>query len=70
VPWNKIATLSSDKFESTVAVAAVGTPLGTAHGKPAQANAQLPLDSHHAFRPGKQVLIDIGARWDATDKLG
>ena len=41
-----------------------------AHGKPAQANAQLPLDSHHAFRPGKQVLIDIGARWDATDKLG
>jgi len=36
----------------------------------AQANLQLPVDSYHAFRPGKQVLIDVGGRWDATDKLG
>jgi hypothetical protein len=36
----------------------------------AQVNLQFPLDSYHAFRPGRQVLIDVGARWDATDKLG
>jgi hypothetical protein len=36
----------------------------------AQFNLQFPLDSYHAFRPGRQVLIDVGGRWDATDKLG
>jgi hypothetical protein len=36
----------------------------------AQVNLQFPLDSYHAFRPGRQVLIDVGGRWDATDKLG
>jgi hypothetical protein len=36
----------------------------------AQANLQLPFDSYHEFRPGRQVLIDVGGRWDATDKLG
>ncbi len=35
-----------------------------------QANVQLPLDSHDDFRPGKQVTVDFGGRWDATDKLG
>jgi hypothetical protein len=35
-----------------------------------QANVQLPLDSYHDFRPGRQVLLDVGGRWDATDKLG
>ena len=34
-----------------------------------QANAQLPLASHHGFRPGRQVLIDIGGRYEATDRL-
>jgi hypothetical protein len=35
-----------------------------------QANLQLPFNSRHDFRPGRQVLIDIGGRWDATEKLG
>ena len=35
-----------------------------------QANLQLPVDSYRAFRPGRQVLVDVGGRWDATDKLG
>ena len=35
-----------------------------------QANLQLPLNSYHAYKPGNQVLIDVGGRWDATDKLG
>jgi hypothetical protein len=34
-----------------------------------QANAQLPLASHRGFRAGRQVLIDIGARYEATDRL-
>lgn len=34
-----------------------------------QANAQLPLASHHGFRPGRQLLIDIGGRYEATDRL-
>lgn len=34
-----------------------------------QANAQLPLGSHHGFRPGRQLLIDIGGRYDVTDRL-
>ncbi len=36
----------------------------------AQVNAQLPLDSHAGFKPGRQVLLDVGARWEATDRLG
>ena len=35
-----------------------------------QANAQLPLNSHANFRPGRQILADLGVRWEATDKLG
>jgi hypothetical protein len=35
-----------------------------------QANAQWPLDTYQAFRPGGQILVDVGGRWDATDKLG
>jgi len=35
-----------------------------------QANLQLPLDTYHEFKPGNQVLIDVGGRWEATDKLG
>ena len=35
-----------------------------------QLNAQLPLDTYRDFRPGNQVLVDIGGRWDATEKLG
>jgi hypothetical protein len=34
-----------------------------------QANALLPLNSHDNFRPGKQFLADLGARWEATNKL-
>ena len=34
-----------------------------------QANAQLPLNSHDNFRPGKQFLVDLGGRWEATNKL-
>ena len=36
----------------------------------AQANAQLPLNSHDNFRPGKQLLVDVGGRWEATRNLG
>lgn len=36
----------------------------------AQVNLQFPLDSYRAFRPGRQVLVDVGGRWDATDKVG
>ena len=35
-----------------------------------QANVQFPFNSHHDFRPGRQVLVDLGGRWNATDKLG
>jgi hypothetical protein len=35
-----------------------------------QANLALPFNSYHDYRPGQQVLIDLGARWDATDRLG
>jgi hypothetical protein len=35
-----------------------------------QANLQLPMNTYHDFRPGRQVLVDLGARWDATDRLG
>jgi len=35
-----------------------------------QANAQLPLNAHDDFRPGKQFLVDLGARWEATNNLG
>ena len=35
-----------------------------------QANLQLPLNTYHEFKPGNQVLIDVGGRWEATDKLG
>ena len=36
----------------------------------AQVNVQFPFNAYREFRPGKQVLVDVGARWDATDKLG
>jgi hypothetical protein len=35
-----------------------------------QANAQLPLNTYRDYKPGNQFLIDVGARWEATDKLG
>lgn len=35
-----------------------------------QANFQVPMNSYHEFRPGWQSLVDVGGRWDATDKLG
>ena len=35
----------------------------------AQANFHVPLNTYHDYKPGKQVLIDIGTRYDATDKL-
>jgi len=35
-----------------------------------QASYQWPTNSHHDFRPGQQVLVDVGGRWEATDKLG
>ena len=34
-----------------------------------QAIAQLPFNSHNNFRPGKQFLADLDARWEATNKL-
>lgn len=36
----------------------------------AQANVQVPVDRYHDFRPGSQVLLDVGGRWDVTPKLG
>lgn len=35
-----------------------------------QINAQVPLASHQGYRPGRQLMVDVGARWEATDKLG
>ena len=35
-----------------------------------QAFAQLPMNSHDNYKPGDQVLLDLGGRWEATDKLG
>jgi hypothetical protein len=35
-----------------------------------QANLQLPVDSYREFRPGRQVLVDVGGRWEASEKLG
>jgi len=36
----------------------------------AQVFADLPLNSHDNYKPGNQVLADVGARWEATDRLG
>lgn len=36
----------------------------------AQAGAQLPMNSHDNFKPGQQYLVDLGARWEATERLG
>jgi hypothetical protein len=36
----------------------------------AQVGAQFPLNSSQGYKPGQQVLIDIGGRWEATDRLG
>ena len=35
-----------------------------------QANVQVPLNTVSGYRPGSQVLIDVGGRWEATDRLG
>jgi hypothetical protein len=35
-----------------------------------QANAQVALNEHDDYRPGSQVLLDAGVRWEATDRLG
>jgi hypothetical protein len=34
-----------------------------------QASAQLPLDTYHDYRPGRQLMFDAGARYDATDTI-
>lgn len=36
----------------------------------AQVFADLPLNSHDNYKPGNQVLADVGGRWEATDRLG
>ncbi len=36
----------------------------------AQLGAQLPLNSHQNYKPGRQMLFDVGGRWEATDRLG
>jgi hypothetical protein len=35
-----------------------------------QIGAQLPLNSHAGYKPGQQVLFDVGGRWEATASLG
>jgi hypothetical protein len=35
-----------------------------------QIGAQLPLNSHDGYKPGRQVLFDVGGRWEATASLG
>jgi hypothetical protein len=35
-----------------------------------QANAQVALNRHDDYRPGSQVMVDVGGRWEATDRLG
>lgn len=36
----------------------------------AQAGGQLPLNSHDNFKPGQQWTVDVGGRWEATERLG
>ena len=36
----------------------------------AQVAAQFPLNSSQGYKPGQQVLVDVGGRWEATDRLG
>lgn len=36
----------------------------------AQVGAQLPLNSKDGYKPGRQWLVDVGGRWEATDQLG
>jgi hypothetical protein len=36
----------------------------------AQLGWQAPLDSHNGYKPGQQVALDLGARWEATERLG
>lgn len=36
----------------------------------AQAGAQLPLNSHDDYRPGQVWTVDLGGRWEATQRLG
>ena len=35
-----------------------------------QANGQVALKRHDEYRPGAQVLLDLGVRWEATERLG
>lgn len=36
----------------------------------AQFGAQLPLNSKDEYKPGSQWLVDVGTRWEATERLG
>jgi len=36
----------------------------------AQLGAQLPTNLHDNFKPGRQVLLDLGGRWEATERVG
>ncbi len=36
----------------------------------AQAGGQVPLNSKDNYKPGRQFLIDLGGRWEATNDLG
>ncbi len=36
----------------------------------AQLGWQAPLNSHNGYKPGQQVLLDLGGRWEATERLG
>jgi len=31
---------------------------------------QAPLNSHDGYKPGQQVLLDLGGRWEASERLG
>ena len=36
----------------------------------AQLGWQAPLNSHNGYKPGQQVLLDLGGRWETTERLG
>ena len=36
----------------------------------AQLGWQAPLNSNNGYKPGQQVLLDLGGRWEATERLG
>jgi hypothetical protein len=36
----------------------------------AQLGGQFPLNSHDEYKPGREVLFDVGGRWETTERLG